>query len=350
MSSNSGGNSRQRKQTKRAEQRIADEVAKRLSPQTGNISSLQAAIPEVMPQRGLKETIHTFWQSTPIWGGIGVLIGMVASQLSLKMVYIAVWGVFLFEFVRVGFFRRRSYKVAGNLIAGIVLGLCFLGLWEITPKPKESPTFDQELDAIAKKFPWIASPPAAQHVIETKVVYPAPKLQFSVTDKKVLALDNTSGDSDLLDFQINGLAYCLDPASVAGRATIQARATFAGDLDFPKHFDLQKGEAKRIDLLRETRYSVILRFHKCISDTAFDALVNYVLLRVVFTKSDTRETFVHYIVLSPHPDQIDLAQHPEMTTDQYKGPHAVGFARSISQVIKEDARTYYGTEYHEYQP
>jgi len=100
----------------------------------------------------------------------------------------------------------------------------------------------------------------------------------------------------------------------------------------------------------EVRYAPLLHFHKCLNDETFDSLFNYILLRIVFTRQDTREPFVHYIVFSPYIGKVDLAQHPEMASGSYGGPRAQEFPRSIAQVIKEDARTHYGTEYHEYQP
>jgi hypothetical protein len=106
--------------------------------------------------------LSTFWGSTPVWGGIGVLVGAVASQLSLKLLFIAVWAVFVFEFTRVGFFTVRAKAIIGNFVASCVLAVVFLSLYEFSPKPKEPATLDQEADAVvdkaAKKFPWLSSP------------------------------------------------------------------------------------------------------------------------------------------------------------------------------------------------
>ena len=70
----------------------------------------------------------------------------------------------------------------------------------------------------------------------------------------------------------------------------------------------------------------------------------------MFTKEDTGETFVHYIVVSPYTTSLDLAEHPEATGGGAQQPNAEGFPYSVPTTIKADARAFYGTEYREYKP
>jgi hypothetical protein len=63
-------------------------------------------------------TIHkvgAFWVSTPVWGAIGVLIGAVASQVSLKFLFLGVWGVLWFHEAkktkRIGLFRKDAKRL-----------------------------------------------------------------------------------------------------------------------------------------------------------------------------------------------------------------------------------------------
>jgi len=152
MAEGKGGNTHQRRLAKRGEERIAKEVTDRV------LEEIEVKQVEPMPEK-VSSKLATFWGSTPIWGGIGLLIGAIASQLSLKLLFVAVWGIFVFEFLRVGFFKQRATKVMGNLLAGIIFAGVFIGLWRLSPKPKEPTTVDQEMNAFAKRFPWMASPP-----------------------------------------------------------------------------------------------------------------------------------------------------------------------------------------------
>lgn len=153
-----GGNSQQRKKAKKAQERmandLADKIAKRLEPKS--TTSEESPKTEAVT---LRTRLSGFWGSTPVWGGIGILVGAIASQVSLKLLFAAVWGIFLFEFVRVGFFARRFGRVVGNFVTGVILALGFIALWRITPKPKDPATLDQQMDALAHKFPFLTAPP-----------------------------------------------------------------------------------------------------------------------------------------------------------------------------------------------
>ncbi len=175
----------------------------------------------------------------------------------------------------------------------------------------------------------------------------APALQFAVTADKVLVIDNSKGASALQDFQVTAIEYHLDPtAFVNNHATIANRNQIGGDLDFT-HFDVKARETKRINL-NEGRYGFTLRMHQVPGMEEFDSQIHYFCLRFKFTKQDTGETFVHYLVISPYTNSFDFAEHPESAAGSTTGSE--GFPFSIVRIIKADARTVYGTEYREYQP
>ena len=106
-----------------------------------------------------KHKIGTFWSSGPVWAVVGMIATLVATQLSLKLLFAVAWAVVFIEFVRCGFFAKRATQILGNATAGVILVAVFYGGWKMTPKPKEEPTLDQQLAAFANKFPWLAHPP-----------------------------------------------------------------------------------------------------------------------------------------------------------------------------------------------
>ena len=191
---NPGGNSRQRKKAKKSEERIVDEVAKRLSLYRETDTSPPAASSKEQQPMGqeisIRQKSSAFWGSTPVWGGIGVLIGAIASQLSLKLLFVAVWAVFIAEFIRVGFFKQRRGKIFGNIVVGLVLALLFSALWELSPRPHETPTLDQQMDAFSRKFPLLGK------------AQPAPQITVSVPPSqspKSLAYPRMVGNTELLN-------------------------------------------------------------------------------------------------------------------------------------------------------
>jgi hypothetical protein len=115
--------------------------------------------PETQPEQTTRNSLSTFWGSTPVWGAIGVLIGAIAAQISLKLLFVAAWAVLFMEFIRAGFFRSPLFKLLGNAIVGLLLAFAFTQLWRVTPRSPESPTLDQQLDAFAQRFPWLKQPP-----------------------------------------------------------------------------------------------------------------------------------------------------------------------------------------------
>ena len=108
-----------------------------------------------------RKKFSIFWGSTPAWAVIGMIAGVVASQWSLKVLFVVAWGVFFWEFIRVKVFEKRTTKIIGNGLAGVVLVLVFYTGWKVTPKPREAPTIDQQINAFAERFPWLSSRPTA---------------------------------------------------------------------------------------------------------------------------------------------------------------------------------------------
>jgi hypothetical protein len=163
------GNSHQRKMVKKAEERIAKAVTGRvLENMETPIHSSSDGVEPVPPR--LSSKLGTFWGSTPAWTGIGMLVGVFAPLLSLQLLFVGVWGIFFFEFIRVGFFKGKVAKWLGNAVAGCVFAVVFFVVWKVSPRPKQPPTLDQEMSAFAQKFPWIASaPPQAGPVIPVAI-------------------------------------------------------------------------------------------------------------------------------------------------------------------------------------
>jgi hypothetical protein len=202
--------------------------------------------------------------------------------------------------------------------------------------------------ALREAFPWMANPP--KQTEPTTVVSTIPKLTFSVTNDKILTLDNSRG-SELHDFQITALEYYMDPAAFSrDHAIIAQRNQIGGDLDFT-HFDLKRGEIKHINF-NEGRYRFLLKMNQVqnpMLGIEFESQLRYICLRFKFLNQGTGETFIHYLVMSPFVNGFDLVGHPEGAGGS-KRPGEEGFPYSIARVIKENARLFYGTEYHEYQP
>lgn len=315
--------------------------------------------PSITAELTPPKKLSTFWGSTPVWGAMGVLIGAIGSQISLKFLLMAVWGTLWVEFVRVGFFPSRLMRRIGNTAVGVVLAILLIRAWPYV-KPKEPATLDQQADVviekIAKKFPLLANPPKQVEVksAPTIVVSSLPKLKISLTSGKredrTLNFDNSKGDSKLRDFVITGLEYYLDMQGVANQhANIVQRNVLPGPLNF-KRFDIDKGMTKQFNLNEEVRSAVAIHMHDVPDNEGrpFDDMRHYICLQILFTQDDTAETFVHYEVMSPYGDLFQLAEHPENAGSGPAGEE--GWPYSIVRVIKENARRYYGAEYREYQP
>src|SRR5260370_11625335 len=94
-------------------------------------------------------------QSAILWGGIGLLIGAIASPYTMKYLFVLGSFVCVFEVWRVSSFEH----VVGKLVVSVLLISVLSLIWHIVPKPKEAPSLDQEMDAFAKHFPWLSQKP-----------------------------------------------------------------------------------------------------------------------------------------------------------------------------------------------
>jgi hypothetical protein len=109
--------------------------------------------------KGIKAKIGKFWASTPFWSGVTLLLGAIGSRVSTLLVYFAAWLLAVIEYIRIGFFKKLYLRIISVCVFGIVLVPVLAVIWKITPAQKESPTLDQQIDAVAKKFPWLVTGP-----------------------------------------------------------------------------------------------------------------------------------------------------------------------------------------------
>ncbi|MDR3411198.1 MAG: hypothetical protein P4L87_09690 [Formivibrio sp.] len=84
--------------------------------------------------------LSQFWTSTPVWGGLGVLITLIVSPWSVKLVYFAMWAVFVFEFIRIKVYEdKRCIRFALNASFSLVLALGFIMGWPDLAPAKRIP-------------------------------------------------------------------------------------------------------------------------------------------------------------------------------------------------------------------
>jgi hypothetical protein len=150
MAKAGGGNSHQRRTNERLDQAVTDALLRMGKHSTG------PAEDAADPQMHRKEASHKWtelWRSTPIWGAVGVLAGTLLAQVSVILVFIAVWLVICVEFVSLRLIPNKPVRYLCNFAFGAVLAMAFWGLWRVAPRPTTPPTLDQQMDAFAKRFP-----------------------------------------------------------------------------------------------------------------------------------------------------------------------------------------------------
>jgi hypothetical protein len=364
----SGGNSHQL----RSERRLAGRIQSAIEDKLKSAVMSESSTPTPSETNSIRQKLHEIYTSTPLWTGVGVLVGLIISQLSVRyaivVVSVFVWVIATVDVFKVGLFKGRKWSVLANsassfIVAVILAGISY-GTWKLAPPQKDAPTLDQQIDAFARRFPWIANPPQspdqtkqAKQTVTTITVSPVPKLKISLSygkkDERTLTLDNRNGDSDLTDFEVNGLGYYLDKKGVANeQARVESHYVLPGPLNF-KPFAVAKGKTKRIDL-SSARYGIAIRMYRPENEAlrSFDDMWHYICLRLKFTQEATGEKWVHYVVMSPSGDLYLLAEQPEHTGSkgQMEQGGQKGWPYTISSAIKADARAYYGTEFREYEP
>jgi len=138
--------------------------------------------PRITDEPKVKKGLSRLWGSTPAWGAISVLAGLLISQISLKLVFFVAWAILWAEFVRAEIFSHKWLRRIGNIAVGVALAVLFI---EIRPhaKPKEQPSLDQQMDLLAnrlsQRFPWLASPPAKNEPIQQPVPLEATTVEFT---------------------------------------------------------------------------------------------------------------------------------------------------------------------------
>lgn len=174
------GNSQQRRKTKKAEERLAHKAAEIVRQDIGAVPEM-AVSPKATARLSYK--VGKLFDSSIFWGGVGVLIGATASLLSLKYLVVVSLLVICTAVWRTNFFEGQSrtlLRFCGNLFLCLVVAGMFLELWRVLPKPKEALGVDQLVDGIARKFPWLSTPPPAPTIAK-----PSPIV--SNQNKKLLA-------------------------------------------------------------------------------------------------------------------------------------------------------------------
>jgi hypothetical protein len=153
-----GGNSHQRKMSRKKDERLAEEIASKVLEGFEVKSAASGTAPadkkEVVPDRGKP---WAFFNSTPVWGVMSLLFGGVTSHISLKITLAGALVIVFVAFRQYGLFDQRITKWVGNSAAAFMLAVVFL---IVAPKLKDPLTVDQQ---IAERFPWLSHPPQASN-------------------------------------------------------------------------------------------------------------------------------------------------------------------------------------------
>jgi hypothetical protein len=125
----------------------------------------------LQPTRSFYEKFVGFIESAILWGGIGVLVGATASLYSLRILFVVSYVILCVATLKAAFFSgaRIVVQVVANLFACSLIAAMFVILWRYTPKPAVMPSLDEQSNALfgmlAKKAPWLVSPPIPQPVV-----------------------------------------------------------------------------------------------------------------------------------------------------------------------------------------
>jgi len=88
--------------------------------------------------------MRAFIEHACLWGGIGVIAGAAAATVNMAILF-AVGGAAIIVAV---FLAPLFERMIWNVLASLGIAVMLLGIWKVTPKPKEPPT----LDEISKSF------------------------------------------------------------------------------------------------------------------------------------------------------------------------------------------------------
>jgi hypothetical protein len=156
----------QRFRNKEAENR---QLLTSIAERDERIETLQHAVSANTPKTS---KFREFFASTPVWGAMGVLAGVVLSQLTshadiqnigIVFCFFATWGIFCLEFCHIRVFddgRRRT--IANFVFTVATAGATILGWWYL-PKPKDEPDRGKSVVAELRKVaPWYFEKPTVQ--------------------------------------------------------------------------------------------------------------------------------------------------------------------------------------------
>ena len=115
-----------------------------------------------------------------------MLLGAIFTHFSVFLVYGLTWLLAVGEFIRVGFFRKSWAKVLGSVFFALFTATILFGVWKITPRSDSPPTLDQQIDAFAKRFPWLTHEP-------TITVASAPLVPSTPASTVPFAIATTAG-------------------------------------------------------------------------------------------------------------------------------------------------------------
>lgn len=147
-----GGNSAQRRKDRRQIEAQVEQALIRLgaqAPASGTVQAVNVSEPEAARK------LHSFSVSTPSWTAIGLLGGIFLSRFSVWVASFMGWVILVVDFA-----ARRVFSYGWKRWLGLIGYALFWATALIVMTrfaPKGPATLDQEMDALAKRFPVLGS-------------------------------------------------------------------------------------------------------------------------------------------------------------------------------------------------
>jgi hypothetical protein len=153
-----GGNSHQRSVQKALDKKVEKEVSKAVAKHLGTPARPQAIVSVAVKNNRAK--FREFLESPVLWGGIGILIGAIASPLTFKYLFILAWLVIVVAVLKENLWESypKTTKWLASILACAVVMIFAFFMWKVIPKPKEPPSIDETINAFTKKFPFLSNP------------------------------------------------------------------------------------------------------------------------------------------------------------------------------------------------
>ena len=130
------------------DRRHLDRLAERVSVH------LQATAPPQTKDKTLNEPVEPLrelWNSTPLWSGISLLLGLLFTRISLLAVYGTVWILISFEFCRRRLFRSLPLRMLTNVGFTVALAAVLYMVWRRMPPP-QVPSSDAAVSRLADRL------------------------------------------------------------------------------------------------------------------------------------------------------------------------------------------------------